>query len=34
MKDVFKEAAPHFRVLKKCILEYQKEVKKAKKMAE
>ena len=34
MKDVFKEAAPRFRVLKKCILEYQKEVEKAKKAAE
>jgi hypothetical protein len=34
MKDVFKEAAPKFRVLKKNILDYQKEVEKAKKTAE
>lgn len=34
MKDVFKEAAPRFRVLKKNILDYQKEVEKAKKVAE
>ena len=34
MKDVFKEAAPQFRVLKKTILDYYKEVEKAKKAAE
>lgn len=34
MKDVFKEAGPRFRVLKKHILEYQKQVEKAKKAAE
>jgi hypothetical protein len=34
MKDVFKEAAPQFRVLKKNILDYQKEIEKAKKVAE
>ena len=34
MKDVFKEAAPQFKVLKKTILDYQKEVEKAKKVAE
>jgi hypothetical protein len=34
MKDVFKEAAPQFRVLKKNILDYQKEVEKVKKAAE
>jgi hypothetical protein len=34
MKDVFKEAAPRFRVLKKNILDYQKEVEKVKKVAE
>jgi hypothetical protein len=34
MKDVFKEAAPRFKVLKKTILDYQKEVEKAKKVAE
>jgi len=34
MKDVFKEAAPRFRVLKKSILDYEKEVEKAKKVAE
>ena len=34
IKDVFKEAAPRFRILKKNILDYQKEVEKAKKVAE
>ena len=34
MKDAFKEAAPRFRALKKNILDYQKEVEKAKKAAE
>ena len=34
MKDVFKEVAPKFRILKKRILEYQKAIVKAKKAAE
>jgi hypothetical protein len=34
MKDVFKEAAPRFKVLKKSILDYYKEIEKAKKVAE
>ena len=34
MKDVFKETAPWFRVLKKNIINYQKKVEKAKKVAE
>lgn len=34
IKDVFKEAVPQFRVLKKRILNYQKEVDKAKNVAE
>ena len=34
MKDVFKELAPRFRVLKKNILDYQREIEKAKKVAE
>jgi hypothetical protein len=34
MKDVFKEAAPRFKVLKKGILDYYKEIEKAKKVAE
>jgi len=34
MKDVFKEAARQFKVLKKNILDYQKEIKNAKKVAE
>jgi len=34
MKDVLKEAAPQFRVLKKNIVDYHKEIEKAKKVAE
>jgi len=34
MKDVLKEVAPQFKVLKKSILDYHKEIKKAKKVAE
>lgn len=34
MKDVFKEVAPRFRILKKNILDYQREIEKAKKVAE
>jgi hypothetical protein len=34
MKDVFKELAPQFRILKKNILDYQREIEKAKKAAE
>jgi hypothetical protein len=34
MRDVFKEAAPRFKVLKRGILDYQEEVEKAKKVAE
>ena len=34
MKDVFKEAAPRFKVLKKGIVDYYKEIEKAKKVAE
>ena len=34
MKDVFKEVAPRFRILKKNILDYQREIEKAKKAAE
>jgi hypothetical protein len=33
MKDVFKEAAPRFKVLKKHILDYQGAVEKARKLA-
>ena len=33
MKDVFKEAAPQFRVLKKSILDYHKQIEKAKQVA-
>ena len=33
MKNVFKEAVPQFKILKKTILDYQKEAKKAKKVA-
>lgn len=34
MKDVFKELALQFRILKKNILDYQREIEKAKKAAE
>jgi hypothetical protein len=34
MKDVFKEAAPQFKVLKKSILDYHKQIEKAKQVAE
>jgi hypothetical protein len=34
MKDIFKEAAPRFKVLKKSILDYYKEIEKANKVAE
>ncbi|KAF8327657.1 hypothetical protein F5887DRAFT_1083703 [Amanita rubescens] len=34
MKDVFKEAAPRFKVLKKSILDYHKQIEKAKQVAE
>ena len=34
MKDVFKELVPQFRILKKSILDYQREIEKAKKVAE
>ena len=34
MKDVFKEAAPRFKVLKKAILDYHKAIEKVKKVAE
>ena len=34
MKDVFKELVPQFRILKKNILDYQREIEKAKKVAE
>ena len=33
MKNVFKEAVPQFKILKKTILDYQKEAEKAKKVA-
>jgi hypothetical protein len=34
MKDVFKEAAPRFKILKKNILDYYKDIEKAKKVAD
>jgi hypothetical protein len=34
MKDVFKEAGPRFKVLKKSILDYQRVIEKARKVAE
>ena len=34
IKDVFKEVAPQFKVLKKGILDYYKEIEKANKVAE
>jgi hypothetical protein len=34
MNDVFTEVAPRFRILKKNILDYQREIEKAKKAAE
>ena len=34
MKDILKEAAPRFKVLKKNILDYHKEIEKARKVAE
>jgi hypothetical protein len=34
MKDVFKEAAPQFKILKKKIVDHEKAIEKAKKMAE
>jgi hypothetical protein len=34
MKDVFKEAGPRFKILKKNIVDYHKEIEKAKKVAE
>jgi hypothetical protein len=34
MKDVFKEAGLQFRILKKNIADYKKEIEKAKKVAD